>query len=119
MSESDGGTTRLWGGRFSGGPSEALATVGRLLRQGASAVIEAATDDETVEALEKLAGPRWKLAAQTADVALVAARAAVRGADPRDGEAEASAGEPAQFRTAVQDDGADEADEANGTTGGR
>ncbi len=25
VSESDGGTTRLWGGRFSGGPSEALS----------------------------------------------------------------------------------------------
>lgn len=67
-----------------GGPSEALATVGRLLRQGASAIIEAATDDKTVEAIDKLAGPRWKLAAQAADVALVAARAAVRGADEKD-----------------------------------
>jgi hypothetical protein len=102
-----------------GGPSEALATVGRLLRQGASAFIEAATDDDTVEALDKLAGPNWKLAAQAADVALVAARAAVRGADARDGEAEAAAGEPGPFQMTDQDDGADDVDQANGTTGGR
>jgi hypothetical protein len=100
-----------------GGPSEALSTVGRLLRQGASAFIEAATDDETVKALDDLAGTRWKLAAQAADVALVAARAAVRGADEPDttGEAETAAGEPAPFRTTDEDD--DELVEANGTTG--
>jgi len=92
-----------------GGPQDVLATVGRLFRQGASAFIEAATDDETVEALDKLAGPRWKLAAQAADVALVAARAAVRGTDEPDanGEAEAAAGEPAPFRPTA---GADEGD---------
>ena len=100
-----------------GGPTEALATVGRLLRQGASAFIEAATDDETVKALDDLAGTRWKLAAQAADVALVAARAAVRGADEPDttSEAETAAGEPAPFRTPDKDD--DELVEANGTTG--
>ena len=81
-----------------GGPVEALASVARILRQGAAALVEAATDDETVEALDKLAGPRWRVAAQAADVALVAARAAVRGADGKDGEAEAAAGEPAPFR---------------------
>ena len=78
-----------------------------MLRQGASALIEAATDDETVEALDKLAGPRWRLAAQAADVALVAARAAVRGADGKDedgAEAEVEAGEPAPFRRTVEAD---------------
>ena len=71
------------------GPAEALASVARILRQGASALVEAATDDETVEALDKLAGPRWRLAAQAADVALVAARAAVRGADGKDDDVRA------------------------------
>jgi hypothetical protein len=109
-----------------GGPQEALATVGRLLRQGASAFIEAATDDDTVDAIDKLAGPRWKLAAQAADVALVAARAAVRGADDKDGDAAAAAaGEPAAFPSAGEaddedrDDADDDARIANGTTGGR
>jgi hypothetical protein len=80
-----------------GGPADTLATVARLVRRGASAIVEAATDKETVEALDKLAGPRWKVAAQAADVALVAARAAAKGADESDGEAAAAAGEPAPF----------------------
>jgi hypothetical protein len=62
------------------GPGQAMATVGRMLRQGAAALIEVATDDSTVQALDKLAGPRWRLAARAADVVVVAARAAVRGA---------------------------------------
>jgi hypothetical protein len=73
------------------GPARAFGTVGRMLRQGAAALIEVATDESTVQALDKLAGPRWRLAAQAADVAVVAARAAVRGAtasdaDPNDAE---------------------------------
>ncbi|MEO8570700.1 MAG: hypothetical protein ABI553_03280 [Chloroflexota bacterium] len=62
------------------GSGGALAAVGRMLRQGAAALIEVATDESTVEALDKLAGPRWRVAAQAADVAVVAARAAVRSA---------------------------------------
>ena len=62
------------------GNAGALATVGRMLRQGAAALIDVATDDSTVEALDKLAGPRWRVAAQAADVAVVAARAVVRSA---------------------------------------
>jgi hypothetical protein len=112
------------------GPAEALASVARMLRQGASALVEAATDDETIEALDKLAGPRWRLAAQAADVALVAARAAVRGADGKDedgAEAEVEAGEPTPFRgtgeaddetgETEQENDAHDAREATGTTG--
>ena len=107
-----------------GGPSEALATVGRVLREGAAALIGAATDDSTVDALDKLAGPRGRVAAQAADVALVAARAAVSQRDADDGEAGAAAGEPAPFRAPdtydYDDDAADDdSDAANGTTGGR
>ena len=77
----------------------ALASIGRILRQGATAFIEAATDESTIEALDKLAGPRWRVAAQAADVAVVAARAAVRGAtEPEEAadavEPSAAAGEP-------------------------
>ncbi len=88
------------------GPLAALSSVGRLLRGGVNAMLDAATDDTTVQALDKLAGPRWRLAAQAADVALVAARAAVRGAnDPDDGRAtDAAAGEPASFPPAADDE---------------
>ena len=49
-------------------------------RRGCGRSIGAATDESTVDALDKLAGPRWRVAAQAADVALVAARAAVESA---------------------------------------
>ena len=105
-----------------GGPSEALATVGRVLRDGAAAVIGAATDDTTVDALDKLAGPRWRIAAQAADLALVAARAAVGQRDVDEAGARAAVGEPAAFRPPDADDGDessadDDSADANGTTG--
>ena len=106
-----------------GGPSDALATVGRVLREGAAALIGAATDDSTVDALDKLAGPRWRVAAQAADVALVAARAAVGQRDADEAGAGPAAGEPASFRAPDTDDDDDEdaADDdsaaANGTSG--
>jgi hypothetical protein len=106
-----------------GGPSEALATVGRVLRDGAAAIIEAATDDSTVDSLDKLAGPRWRVAAQAADLALVAARAAVGQRNADEAGAGAAAGEPAPFRAPdTREDGDDSADpddaaDANGTTG--
>ena len=80
-------------------PGHGLASVGRLLQQGAAAVIDAATDKSTVDTLDRLAGPRWRLAAQVADVAVVAARTAVQGATDRDDRpgAEEAAGEPARF----------------------
>jgi|GEM_PF-657112 len=80
------------------GPGQALATAGRILRQGVAAIVEAATDDDTIEALDKLAGPRWRLAAQAADVAVVAARAVVAGSkeahDAPDGGARTDAEGP-------------------------
>ena len=105
-----------------GGPSEALATVGRVLREGAAALIGAATDDSTVDALDKLAGPRWRVAAQAADVALVAARAAVSQRDADDAGAGAAAGEPARsvrptLTTMTTTRRDDDSDAANGTTG--
>ena len=87
------------------GPVQAIASVGRILRQGASALIEAATDDSTVEALDRLAGPRWRVAAQAADVAVVAARAAVQGDRGRRRSrrrGEPVAGEPATVPTAEE-----------------
>jgi len=92
-----------------------------VLREGAAALIGAATDDSTVDALDKLAGPRWRVAAQAADVALVAARAAVSQRDAEDAGAGASVGEPAAFHApgADEDSADDDSDVANGTTGGR
>jgi hypothetical protein len=61
-------------------PSTAAATIAsitRMLRQGAAAVLEAATDDETIQALDKLMGPKWRLAAAATDAAVDGARAAV------------------------------------------
>ena len=57
-----------------------ISQVSRILREGTWAIVEAMTDDKTLETLDRLAGPRWRLAAQAADVAVVAARAAVEGA---------------------------------------
>jgi hypothetical protein len=82
------------------GPGEAIATVGRILRQGTSAILDAVTDDSTIEALDRLAGPRWRLAAQAADVAVVVARGAVEGAaspEHESSQGEHQAGEPAAF----------------------
>ena len=73
------------------GQGQAFATAGRILRQGVAAFVEAATDRSTIEALDKLAGPRWRIAAQAADVVVVAARAAVAGSKEPNGT---SAGEP-------------------------
>jgi hypothetical protein len=58
------------------GAAAAVGSIGRLLRRGAMAVIDAATDDETIEAIDKLMGVRGRLVAQAADAVVDAARAA-------------------------------------------
>jgi hypothetical protein len=73
-----------------GGPAAALDRVGRWLRAGAGAIIEAAGDERTVEALDKAAGPEWRWAARAASVAAGAAREVLREDEARDVEA----GEP-------------------------
>jgi hypothetical protein len=68
-------------------PSTAAATVAsitRMLRRGAAAVLDAATDDETIQALDKLVGPRWRLAAAATDAAVDGARAAIEGSGEPD-----------------------------------
>jgi hypothetical protein len=76
------------------GPMAALSTVGSILREGAAAILDAATDKSTVEALDELAGPRWRLAAQAADIAVVAAQAAVKGASNDEKDGPGATGEP-------------------------
>ena len=85
------------------GPGEAIATVGRILRQGTSAILDAVTDDSTIEALDRLAGPRWRLAAQAADVAVVVARGAVEGAASPDARVVVTRREPGWRASGISD----------------
>jgi hypothetical protein len=55
-----------------------LEELGRLVRTGAGAVLEAAADQRTVAALDRVAGSDWRWAARAASVAAVAARAVSR-----------------------------------------
>ncbi len=68
-----------------------------MLRVSAEALIDAATDKSTADALDKLVGTRWRLAARAADVAVDVARAAVRGSSEAGHGAPEDAGEPARF----------------------
>jgi hypothetical protein len=83
----------------------AVSALGRWLRSGAGAVLEAATDERTGELLDRVAGPDWRLAARAASMASGAAREVLR--DVRQetqelAETEArEAGEPADFGTAA------------------
>lgn len=83
------------------GAIPSLASVGRLIREGAEAIVEAATDDKTADALDRVAGPQWRWAVRAASVAASAARAAVRAPGPTDPDDEIvgvrGAGEPARF----------------------
>jgi hypothetical protein len=72
------------------GATAALTRVGRWLRAGAGAVLDAAGDERTAEALDKAAGPEWRWAARAASVAAGAAREVLREDQTRD----VDAGEP-------------------------
>ncbi len=78
-------------------PAGRLTTLGNVLRVSAEALIDAATDKSTADALDRLVGTRWRLAARAADVAVDVARAAVRGSSEAGHAAPADAGEPARF----------------------
>jgi hypothetical protein len=58
-----------------------LTGVGRLLRDGAEAMLDFATDEETVDAVGRLAGPRGRVGILAAGIAAAAARAALRKTD--------------------------------------
>jgi hypothetical protein len=59
------------------GAAATIASLTRVLRRGAAAVLDAATDDETIEAIDKLMGLRGRLAAQAADAVVDAARGVI------------------------------------------
>ena len=72
------------------GAAATLGRVGRWLRAGAGAVLEAAADDRNAETIDKLAGTDWRLAARVASVAAGAAREVLKDDETRD----VDAGEP-------------------------
>jgi hypothetical protein len=88
-------------GTIQDGVAGSLASLGRLVRAGADAAIEAASDEETVKTLDRMAGSQWRWAVRAASVAAVAARAALRAPGPTDPDDEVigarGAGEPARF----------------------
>ena len=63
------------------GPLATLTALGRMLRDGADAVLDLAADDRTATAAENLAGRQVRIAAKAAAVAIAAARGATRGPD--------------------------------------
>ncbi len=84
------------------GPFATLTAFGRLLRDGADAVLDIATDERTPTAAGNLAGPQVRIGLKAAAVAITAARAAIRsaGSDAADedhppAETSVRAGQPA------------------------
>ena len=67
------------------GPLATLTAVGRLLRDGAEAVLDLAADERTSAAAGNVAGPQVRIATKAAAVAITAVRGALRGADRRRG----------------------------------
>jgi hypothetical protein len=55
-----------------------LAELGRMVRSGAGAVLEAAADERTGQMIDRMAGPQWRWAARAASVAASAAQEAIR-----------------------------------------
>ncbi len=79
------------------GVAAAIATVGRWLRAGAGAALEAVADERTGRLLDQMGGPEWRWAARTASVAATAAREAVS-VQADDEAPDAEAGEPVAER---------------------
>jgi hypothetical protein len=70
------------------GPIATLTAVGRMLRGGADAVLDIATDDRTASTAGRLAGPQVRIGMRAAAMAIAAARAARRGSDETEKPAE-------------------------------
>ena len=62
----------------------ALEDLGRVVRSGAEAVLEAAADRRTAEAIDQMAGSEWRWAARAASVAATAAQEVVRAREEGD-----------------------------------
>ena len=55
-----------------------VAEVARLVRSGATAVLDVAADDETVKSIDRVAGPQWGWAVRLASIGADAARSRLR-----------------------------------------
>jgi hypothetical protein len=55
-----------------------VAEVARLVRSGATAVLDVAADDETVKSIDRVAGPQWSWAVRLASIGADAARSRLR-----------------------------------------
>ena len=64
--------------------ADALDRAGDLVRAGVAAVADAATDDETVKALDRAAGPEWRWGARIGTLVAAVAKGAIAGATGRD-----------------------------------
>ncbi len=84
----------------------ALEDIGRLVRSGAEAVLEAAADRRTGEAIDQMAGSEWRWAARAASVAATAAQEVMR-AREHDDEAPDGNGAAPPPRTAQSLDAVD------------
>ena len=65
-----------------------LGDLGRLLKSGAGAVIEAAADERTGQMIDRISGPQWRWVGRAASVAAIAAREAIRAREEHDDEDE-------------------------------
>ena len=80
------------------GPIAAAAMVGDLVGSSAGAIVDAATDKETQKALDRVAGPRWRLGVAATSVVVAALRALLAGRDSSGPAAGPTpSGEPASF----------------------
>jgi hypothetical protein len=80
------------------GPIAAAARVGELVGSSAGAIVDAATDEQTQKALDKVAGRRWRLGVALMSVVVAAIRAMLAGRRSSDpGTGVAPSGEPAPF----------------------
>jgi hypothetical protein len=80
------------------GPMAAAAKVGELVGSSAGAIVDAATDEETQNALDKVAGRRWRLGVALLSVVVAAVRAMHAGRESSGpGTGATASGEPAPF----------------------
>jgi hypothetical protein len=80
------------------GPVAAAAKVGELVGASAGAIVDAAADKETQQALDRVAGRRWRVAVAAMSVVVATVRAVVAGRDSTGpGGTGTPSGEPASF----------------------
>jgi hypothetical protein len=80
------------------GPIAAMTKVGELVGSSAGAIVDAAADKETQQALDRVAGRRWRLGVAAMSIVVAAARAMLGGRDSSGPAAGPKpSGEPAPF----------------------